>query len=84
MTAEPAASTLTWLIERRTASFPVFYLVAEHYGGLDWTEDPHKAQRFPAEEWARKLIDRTVLNTFDDLHIAEHMFIAEPVLKELS
>lgn len=75
--ATSAPSAVCWLIERRYDD-KNFYLVAEHYGGLDWTEDPHKAQRFPAEHWARKLIDRTILNTFDDLRVEEHMFLTEP------
>lgn len=73
----PAPSAVRWLIERRHDD-RTFYLVAEHYGGLDWTEDPHKAQRFPAEHWARKLIARSILHVFDDLRVEEHMFLPEP------
>ena len=77
---EVAALELYWLIEAGPGEFSRFddnrhaqYLEKEHYGSVDWTSDPHKAQKFLSEDDAQRFVAATILRVYD-LRICEHMF----------
>jgi Protein of unknown function (DUF551) len=60
-----------WLIERDS---PAQYVVDEHYGSVDWTEDPQKAMRFPDEAMAERFIKITILRVESGLRVCAHLF----------
>lgn len=67
---QTAEQKLYWLIEEGN---PARYLQAEHYGAVDWTDDAHKAMKFPDEAMAKEFVAHTILRVYE-VRVCEHMF----------
>ena len=64
---------LYWLIEEGS---PARYVETEHYGAVDWTDEAHKALKFPDEAMAREFVAHTILRVYE-VRVCEHMFGCE-------